>query len=75
MIRFAVADNGMGIHPNAHEQVFEIFHRLNPDGDVEGTGIGLGFCKQVIERHDGRIWVESAEGAGATFCFTLPRAH
>ncbi|MFQ5568374.1 MAG: ATP-binding protein [Rhodothermales bacterium] len=67
---FYVRDNGMGIAPRYHEQIFDLFTRL--DQDVEGTGIGLAVAKRIIELHHGRIWVESeGPGHGATFCFTL----
>jgi signal transduction histidine kinase len=66
---FFVQDNGIGIAPKYHEDVFGLFDRLNPA--IEGTGIGLALVKRIIETHGGRIWVESAAGEGATFCFTL----
>lgn len=64
-----VQDNGMGIDPQYHDQVFTLFHRL--DTSVEGTGIGLALAQRIVEVHGGRLWVESAVGKGATFCFTL----
>jgi signal transduction histidine kinase len=69
--RFAVADNGMGIDPKYHQQVFGVFKRLHR-GPVQGTGIGLAICQRVIERYGGRIWVESHLDQGATFYFTVP---
>jgi PAS domain S-box-containing protein len=68
---FAVRDNGIGIPPEHHERVFGLFRRLAPDRPG-GTGVGLAIAKRVIERHGGRIWVESEEGEGACFRFTLP---
>jgi two-component system, LuxR family, sensor kinase FixL len=68
---FFVKDNGMGIAPKYHEQVFGLFNRLNQD--IEGTGIGLALVKRIVEVHGGRIWIESAEGKGSTFYFTLEK--
>ena len=69
---FSIGDNGMGIAPEHHERIFELFNRLNPE--IEGTGIGLGLVRRIIEVHNGKIWVESSPGNGATFKFTLRQA-
>lgn len=67
----SVADNGEGIDPQFQSQVFGLFKRLHGQ-DNPGSGIGLAICKRIVERHGGRIWVESEAGKGSTFYFTLP---
>lgn len=67
-----VRDNGIGIDPAYHERIFELFRRLEKRSTDSGTGLGLAICVRTIAQHGGRIWVESEEGKGATFWFTLP---
>jgi PAS domain S-box-containing protein len=72
MWQVAVRDNGIGIPPEYFDKIFTLFERLHPRDVIPGTGLGLAICRRIIERHGGKIWVESEIGRGSTFSFTLP---
>jgi light-regulated signal transduction histidine kinase (bacteriophytochrome) len=72
---FAVHDNGIGIAEGHQEQIFEIFTRLQDQRQYPGSGIGLAICRRVVDRHGGRIWVESDLGQGSVFYFTIPQSR
>lgn len=69
---FSIADNGIGMDPQYHMKIFQIFQRLHSQEEYPGTGMGLPITKRIVERHNGRIWVESELGKGCKFFFALP---
>lgn len=75
MWRISVEDNGIGIDPQYHKQIFGLFKRLHGGGKYSGNGLGLSICQKIVERYGGRIWVESESGKGSRFLFTLPGAE
>ncbi len=71
---YSVEDNGVGIAPERQEKIFEIFHRVDPDGPVRGEGLGLTIAKDILDRHNGKIWLDSVPNKGSTFYVALPTA-
>ncbi|HOK95942.1 MAG TPA: ATP-binding protein, partial [Anaerohalosphaeraceae bacterium] len=69
---YCVEDNGIGICPEHQDKVFELFHRLNPKGIIEGEGLGLTIVRRILNMHNGKVWVESVPGQGSKFFVALP---
>ncbi|MEO1175317.1 MAG: ATP-binding protein, partial [Myxococcota bacterium] len=69
---FSIRDNGIGIPEQFHDEVFTVFRRLNPKSEFDGNGLGLAMCKRIVQRHGGRIWLDSSPAAGTTVYFSIP---
>ncbi len=76
-VRVSIVDSGIGIAPQDHDRIFEKFQQVGPimTNKPRGTGLGLAICRDIVQHHGGRIWVESSLGTGSTFSFTLPLSH
>ena len=68
----SVSDNGIGIEAGQHKRIFELFRRLHTEDEYPGTGMGLTLCRRIVQRHGGKIWLESDTGNGSTFYFSIP---
>ncbi len=73
--KFSISDNGIGIKPEHFDNIFKLFKKLHSKSEYSGTGIGLSLCKQIVEQHDGEIWIDSILNKGTTFHFTLKKVN
>ena len=71
--QLSISDNGIGIAPKYQQEIFSIFKKLHNGTDYQGNGIGLATCQKIVHQHKGKIWVDSKEGEGATFYFTIQK--
>jgi signal transduction histidine kinase len=71
---FTISDNGIGVREKDYDAIFQPFHRVHTDRIVKGFGIGLTTCRKIVERHNGRMWVESTFGKGSIFSFTIAKS-
>ena len=72
MAVYTIADNGLGISKENTERVFDMFYRLNPTGPAEGDGLGLSIVKKIVDRHNGKVWLESKQDEGTNLFIALP---